>query len=509
MQNKTSKPGRIGDLIIVARSDFLFIAGSIAVIAGFFFPQSGHTLDVALIFCISLTAAVLIITFSARTALEVKGFALLVVAATMLRITLGIGCSKLILSQGHGGTIINLLGAIFAKTNVMLTISGFITLAVIIFGIVFKAARSIGQRASDFITDVIAVKQAGIDNDLDTGVINNQQALELRENISRESRFFVTMTGAARFILCAAVIELVLVFVNIVASMAFAVTTNMTMSLNTYITLVVGAGMLTQTSALTMAVASRYLVHKSSAVAANNTQQRARKKVEVVVSEMVPAKTAELHETGTAADVMDAEWFDESQSTADNSTQLSLWSMDSFGDNYCYEVAASLIESSEVKTVLMAAECLEELAVTIPVNIAVRLVEKNLKCLLIDLDLKRGAISKVFDIDNTNGPTHTAAKTIETCINNLHVYPAANFDKDNPANIQQIIDNLNSQYDHIFAYAPDVRLLCNEAGSFAQAAMLFGPDCRIASSSIIDLQKMLIKRGCKVLEPEEILAEAV
>ncbi|MHC4361650.1 MAG: FHIPEP family type III secretion protein, partial [Planctomycetota bacterium] len=72
----------------VYRTDFLFAAGSVAVVAGLFFPLRAHVLDVFLVFCTCLTAAVLIIALSAQGALQVQSFPLLVVLVTTLRMAL-------------------------------------------------------------------------------------------------------------------------------------------------------------------------------------------------------------------------------------------------------------------------------------------------------------------------------------------------------------------------------------------------------------------------------------
>ncbi|MHC4498200.1 MAG: FHIPEP family type III secretion protein, partial [Planctomycetota bacterium] len=88
------------------RTDFLFAAGSIAVIAGLFFPLRAHVLDVFLVFGTSLTAAVLVIALSAQGALQVQSFPLLIVLVTTLRMALCVACAKLILLHGNAGTIV-------------------------------------------------------------------------------------------------------------------------------------------------------------------------------------------------------------------------------------------------------------------------------------------------------------------------------------------------------------------------------------------------------------------
>ena len=370
----------------------LFIAGAVAIIAGLLFPLSSHILDVLLIFSVSLTAAALIITFSARGALEVLGFPLLIVLATMLRMALSVACSKLILVQGDAGTIINLLGGIIVRNNCMFAILTFGALAVVIFGIICKAVKGISRTGTEFTVDIVPIKQIGIDSDLNAGVINNSQALKLREKIARETGFFVAMSGAGRFMLCGAVIELVVIIVNIAASMAVGAVTPTTpeISVKTYATLAVGAGTMTQISALLVVLASVYLVRKSSvspAASNGSSEQEFAKRIEVVAEE-VNIKTEKKVITE------DLQWFDEQGTDNNEKEDLILWSLKDFKDSDYYEAIAELIQSKsadEAKTILMAAESVEELPVTIPINIAMRLAKRGQKCLLIDLDLERSA----------------------------------------------------------------------------------------------------------------------
>ena len=252
---------------IIGRDSFLLTAGTIAVVVGLLFPLSARILDVLLIFSVSLTTAVLIITFSAREALQVQGFPLLVVLATALRMALGVVCSRLILTQGNAGTIVGLVGAVFVRNNCILTILIFGILALVCFGIICRTVKGISRTASEFTSDILPIKQVGIDSDLNAGIIDKSQAVDLREKITREVSFFVAMADTAGFMLCAAVIELVIVIVNVMASMVVGavVLTDGGISVrgSHLATLVIGAGMMTQVSALLTAVGSAYLVRKS------------------------------------------------------------------------------------------------------------------------------------------------------------------------------------------------------------------------------------------------------
>ena len=522
----------------------LFTAVVIAVIAGLLLPLPAHILDVLLIFSVSLTAAVLIITFSARGALQVQGFPLLIVLATMLRIALSVACSRLILSQSNAGTIISLFGSIVVRNNYVFAILVFGALAIVIFRTICKAVKDISRAATEFTADIVPVKQINIDSDLNAGLINESQALNLRRKIAREAGFFVAMAGAARFIVCAAVIELVIVFVNMAASMAMGIVGGTTagISIKTYATLAVGAGLITQIPALVAAMASGYLVRKSSVSAGANdelTEQAARQsagpdvdpaKCRAEPVEYIDAELTEITNPAASDNIEtekivseDLEWVDESQSIGneDEKNDLSLWVWEEIKDSDYYEAIAELIESrgglrtAPTKTILMAAESVEELPVTIPVNVAVHLAQRNQKCLLIDLDLKRGAISKVFDIDSVERSNRVRGEAIATCINNLRVWAASNFNKGGgeteETNIKDVIARLESRYERLIVYAPNIKLFADRyrIADCVGAAMLFSSKSKIESSSISDFHKLLKSSGCEILKPTEVFAGAV
>jgi hypothetical protein len=511
----------------------LLIAGAIAVVGGLLFPLSAHILDVLLIFSVSLTAAALVTTFSARGALQVQGFPLLIVLATMLRMALSLSCSKLILVQGDAGTIISLFGTIFVRNNPVLAILVFGTLAAIIFGIIYKTVKAISRTGTEFTADIVPIKQISIDSDLNAGVINKSQALSLREKIARERGFFVAMAGAARFILCCAVIELVIVIVNMVGSMTMGVAggTTTAIPIKTYATLAVGAGMMTQISALVVAAASVYLVRKSSVSAAVNVgavEQGFTKRIKVVAK--APGESAEITNPAANPDIKDEkkvitedlEWFDESAEGENEKDDFDLWVWEEIKDSDYHEAIAALIESKstdEARMILIAAERVEELPVTIPVNIAMRLAKRGRKCLLVDLDSQRDAISKVFELDSAEhgdeAQRKAAATARPTCISNLWVWSANNSGKGDcdgdMTNIKDALASLESRYDRLVIYAPNlkVRADSNTIASCAQAAMLFGSKGEFEGSSISDFRKLLNSHGCTIFEPSNGFAEGL
>jgi len=492
---------------------FLCIAGAIAIGAGLLFPLPSHIFDVLLIFSLSLTAAVLIITFSARSALQVLGLPLLIVLLGCLRMALSVESAKLMLSQGSTGSIINLLVNFFLRNNCAFAILVFSVLGPVSLGAICKSVKVISRTATDFITDVVPVKQISIDRDLNSGLIDNSHAMNLREKITREAGFFAAMAGAAGFVLCAAVIELVIVIISTVGAIAVGIPAMA--ELKTYIILAVGSAIVAHTSLLITALASRYLVQRSFAANGEFVQPSAEVEgIEAVAR--VHVKSAEITNSAAGDDIqaekkvitVNREWLDESRCAGNDNEKndssgtanaiKAVWEASHFAkddnvapepgygcDDY-YESIAELIESKsgvQAKTILMAADSVAELPVTIPVNIAMRLAQKQRRCLLIDLDLQRDAISKVFDIDSgkAGNMAHTDVlpREIPSCVRNLWVWPASNFGKTDDCqsaiNIKELIASLESRYDHLIIYAPNIKLwdsldqigLCEELNFFA------------------------------------------
>jgi len=548
---------------IVCRNDFLLISGAIAVVGGLLFPLPTHILDVLLIFTVSLTAGTLIITFSAQGALQVQSFPLFIVLVTTLRMALSITCAKLILVQGNGGTIVNLLARLIVGGNLMLTICVFGLLTAVIFAVVCKAVTDINHTGTEFISDIVPVRQVVINSDFHVGAIDRSQVSALRAKIVREVGFFVAMGGVAKFLLCDAVIEVLVIAVTVGASIAMgiAAAASKEISAKIYTPLSVAAGIVTQLSVLIVAVACDYLVRKSSVPIASDApfpecRRGGNERIKVAASEvMSPRKTKPQHsKSGIAIDNIavvestftasklgeinnateligtdsdkeavaeDLELADESQDINSHSRQeeRSFWVSREINDSRSYEMIAELIESNSgerVKKILMAAGSVAELPVTIPVNVAMRLAQANKRCLLVDLDFERHAISKVFDVDNLNPGDNLQAKAIATCVNSLWVWPASSFCKLDESFETVLPDGviraLENQYDYLLMYAPNMRSLPHweQVTNSIHAAMLFGnASTEVEASCIRNLHRLMMAYDCKVIKPAEVFAQAV
>ena len=187
---------------------------------------------------------------------------------------------------------------------------------------------------------------------------------------------------------------------------------------------------------------------------------------------------------------------------------MSLWQWQEIKDKNIYASIAESIEllsaDSKSLTILTVAESTEELGVTVPVNIAMRLAQREKKCLLIDLDFQRAAVSKVFDISEQN-----STKVQTSCISNLWVLQGSNLrNKKDSLNLKEIIGNVKNQYDYLIIYAPNIKLLqdSKQLADCADIALLFGEKSE-DRKLIENFHLTLSCSGCRILEPQKTTSQ--
>jgi Na+-transporting methylmalonyl-CoA/oxaloacetate decarboxylase gamma subunit len=152
--------------------------------------------------------------------------------------------------------------------------------------------------------------------------------------------------------------------------------------------------------------------------------------------------------------------------------------------------------NGRVRPVLLAASGLADLPVTIPVNLAVSLASTG-KCLLIDLDSKRDALAKVFEVDSSKFETHLKVTPLPTEFENLSVWPARYFDLLKQMNLRSLLDAVGKQYDYILLYAPYLTVLADrkQIAFCSKQAIIFCED----SERTAHLRRLLKTCDCEIL----------
>jgi len=219
--NSQGSPGsnrRSGSL--ASHSNIIMIVGMVTVLATLLVRLPTPVLDILLACSISLAIAVLVVTLSAREALELSTFPSLLLFVTLFRLSLNVASTRLILLQGDAGKVIQTFGDFVAGGSFVVGVVIFLILVVIQFIVITKGAERISEVAARFTLDAMPGKQMAIDADLNAGTITETQANERRAKIVKESEFYGAMDGASKFIRGDAKAGLIITAVNIVGGIA-------------------------------------------------------------------------------------------------------------------------------------------------------------------------------------------------------------------------------------------------------------------------------------------------
>ena len=268
------------DLLKNLKSSELGLAlGVMGILVLLFIPMPAILLD--LIFTISITAAVVILmtVLFINKAMEFSAFPLLLLITTMLRLSLNVASTRLILSEGHEGTaaagkIIETFGQLVMGGEFIIGLIIFLILVIVNFMVITKGSGRIAEVAARFTLDSLPGKQMAIDADLNSGLITEDEARDRRKNLEQETGFFGAMDGASKFVRGDAVAGLIITGLNIAVGMGIGIVTHGMSAgeaADRYMLLTVGDGLVAQIPALTISTAAGILVSKSGTSEAAGT----------------------------------------------------------------------------------------------------------------------------------------------------------------------------------------------------------------------------------------------
>jgi flagellar biosynthesis protein FlhA len=252
-------------------SDILMVVAFIGILMAMILPLHPIILDFFLALNISLSIVVLITTMYTTAPLEFAIFPSLLLVLTLLRLSLNVAATRLILLHGSegpyaAGSIIKSFGTFVVGGNYVVGFIVFVILVLINFLVITKGAGRIAEVAARFTLDAMPGKQMAIDADLNAGMIDETEARERRKAIAREAEFHGAMDGASKFVRGDAIAGIVITIINIVGGFVIGVLQQgmeMREALTTYTLLTVGDGLVTQIPALLISAAAGLLVSRS------------------------------------------------------------------------------------------------------------------------------------------------------------------------------------------------------------------------------------------------------
>ena len=194
-------------------------------------PLPSIALDILFTFNIMTGLIIVMICINVHKPLEFSSFPLILLLATMLRLSLNVASTRVVLLRGHegpdaAGNVIASFGEFVIAGNYIVGFIIFIILMIINFIVVTKGAGRTSEVIARFTLDALPGKQMAIDADLNAGVIDQETALKRREEVSQESDFFGSMDGASKFVRGDAIAGVLILLINIVGGLLVGVTQN-------------------------------------------------------------------------------------------------------------------------------------------------------------------------------------------------------------------------------------------------------------------------------------------
>jgi flagellar biosynthesis protein FlhA len=259
----------IGNLI--KRGDIALALGILVILVVLILPLPSVVLDLFLAISITMSILILMTALFIQAPLEFSSFPTTLLISTMLRLSLSLASTRLILSHGHEGTdaaghVIEAFGNFVMGGNFVIGIIVFAILVTVNFVVITKGSGRIAEVAARFHLDAMPGKQMAIDADLSAGLIDEKIAKERRKALEDESGFFGAMDGASKFVRGDAVAGLLVVFINIIGGIIIGVAQqglSFGEAARTYTLLTVGDGLVTQVPALIVSTAAGLLVSKA------------------------------------------------------------------------------------------------------------------------------------------------------------------------------------------------------------------------------------------------------
>lgn len=255
-------------LSAIFQPTILLALALMAIIVMMILPMPSWVLDVGLAASFALAILMFTITLFIERPLEFSAFPTVLLASLMLRLSLNVSSTKLIIGEGHTGTgaagnVIEGFANFVMGGSVFMGLVVFGVLIIVNFLVITKGAARMAEVGARFALDGMPGKQLAIDSDMSAGAIDHNEAKERREREQAETTFFGSLDGASKFVKGDAVAGLLITLLNFVMGLIMGVTMHgmpLSVAFETYSILTVGDGLVTQLPAVIISIASALLL---------------------------------------------------------------------------------------------------------------------------------------------------------------------------------------------------------------------------------------------------------
>ncbi|SEW00596.1 flagellar biosynthesis protein FlhA [Aliiroseovarius sediminilitoris] len=252
----------------IFRPTILLALVLMAIIVMMILPMPAWVLDVGLAASFALAILMFTVTLFIERPLDFSAFPTVLLASLMLRLSLNVSSTKLIIGQGHTGTsaagsVIEGFASFVMGGSILLGLVVFCVLLIVNFIVITKGAARMAEVGARFALDGMPGKQLAIDSDMSAGAIDHAEAKSRREKEQAETTFFGSLDGASKFVKGDAVAGLLITFLNLVMGLVIGVVVHdmeVAHAFQTYAILTVGDGLVTQIPAVIISIASALLL---------------------------------------------------------------------------------------------------------------------------------------------------------------------------------------------------------------------------------------------------------
>ncbi|CAD7054826.1 flagellar biosynthesis protein FlhA [Pseudorhizobium endolithicum] len=250
--------------------DIGFALGIIGILCILFLPIPTFLIDIGLAFSIAFSVLILMVALWIQRPLDFSSFPTILLIATMIRLSLNIATTRVILSHGHqghdaAGGVIAGFASLVMSGDFVIGIIVFMILITVNFIVITKGATRIAEVGARFTLDAIPGKQMSIDADLSAGIIDEKEAQRRRGELEQESSFFGAMDGASKFVRGDAIAGLIITAINIFGGIIigyFRHGMEIGEAADVFVKLSVGDGIVSQVPALIVSLAAGLLVSR-------------------------------------------------------------------------------------------------------------------------------------------------------------------------------------------------------------------------------------------------------
>jgi|SRR5579885_394050 flagellar biosynthesis protein FlhA len=263
----------------------------ISMLAMTILPLPPFILDLLFSFNISLSLIILMVCIYVSRPLEFSIFPTILLVTTLLRLTLNIASTRVVLLHGHtgpsaAGEVIRAFGEVVIGGNFIVGMIVFAILMIINFVVVTKGAGRVSEVSARFTLDAMPGKQMSIDADLNAGVISQEEAKKRRLEVTQEADFYGSMDGASKFVRGDAIAGLLILFINLIGGIIIAVFQHhmaFSMAVKNFSLLTIGDGLVAQIPSLLMSISAAIMVTR-----VNNEQDISQQTISQLFSDPKP-----------------------------------------------------------------------------------------------------------------------------------------------------------------------------------------------------------------------------